>query len=117
MSSPSQPKQILIYADAAGQEPFSQWLESLRDVVGRKRILSRLRRIEQGNDGDCKAFGSGVYELRLFFGPGYRVYFGKNGPTLVILLCGGDKSTQDRDIATAQSYWKEYLTSASTENP
>lgn len=116
LSNPSPPKQILVYADALGQEPFSQWLTSLRDTVGRKRILSRLRRLEQGNYGDCKALGGGVYELRLFFGPGYRVYFGENGPKLVILLCGGDKSTQSRDITTAQEYWKEYLINATTEN-
>lgn len=117
MASIDQPKQVLIYADAGGHEPFTQWLTKLRDTVGRKRIFARLRRLEQGNFGDCKSLGESVYELRLFFGPGYRVYFGEDGNTLVIILCGGDKSTQDPDIETAKTYWRDYLSNASTQNP
>ncbi len=68
----------------------------------------RLDRLEQGNFGDCKAVGDGVLELRMDFGPGYRVYFAEDGPDVVLLLLGGDKSTQDKDIETAKTYWREY---------
>ena len=100
---------FLIYADETGKEPFKDWLYGLRDVAGRQRILARLSRLAQGNLGDCAPVGDGVSELRLFFGPGYRVYFGEQGGTIVILLCGGDKSSQNRDIEQAKIYWKEYL--------
>jgi len=72
------------------------------------RIRVRLNRVRLGNLGDCKAVGEGVMEFRLDFGPGYRVYFGQAGDILVILLCGGDKRTQSRDIATAKQYWQSY---------
>jgi putative addiction module killer protein len=110
------PMQILAYADLGGNEPFTEWLRKLRDAEGRNRILARLRRIQQGNYGDCKNLDSGVYELRLNFGPGYRVYFGKDGETIVILLCGGDKSSQSQDIMIAKRCWKEYLDNAKNEN-
>jgi len=74
----------------------------------RRRILKRLYRIESGNYGDCKNLGDGVNELRFFFGAGYRVYFGEDGDTIVILLCGGDKDSQRKDIEKAKVYWKEY---------
>ena len=80
--------------------------------MGRKRILARLARLAQGNLGDCAPVGEGVSELRLFFGPGYRVYFGEQGNDLVVLLCGGDKDTQGQDIALAKDYWKEYQSDA-----
>ena len=112
MGRPVQPKEVLIYADEAGHEPFTAWLNQLRDRAGRQRILARLRRLEQGNFGDCKALGEGVYELRVFFGPGYRVYFGEEGDTIVVLLTGGDKRSQAKDVANAKEYWKEYLSHA-----
>ncbi|MBL6983631.1 MAG: type II toxin-antitoxin system RelE/ParE family toxin [Anaerolineales bacterium] len=102
-------KTVIIYRDAAGKEPFNGWLTGLRDPLTRRRILQRLRRLESGNFGDCKSVGGGVTELRFFFGPGYRAYFGQDGDTIVVLLCGGDKSSQSRDIRQAQVYWKEYL--------
>lgn len=102
------PKTVIVYADAKGREPFTDWLNGLKDAQGRRRILTRLRRIEQGNYGDYKQLQEGVFELRLFFGPGYRVYFGEDGDKLVVLLCGGDKSTQNQDIDTAFTYWREY---------
>ena len=114
MSSPSKPKQVRIYADVNGNEPFTAWLKGVKDKQGRKRILARLRRIESGNFGDFKFLGDGVYELRLFFGPGYRVYFGQANDILIILLCGGDKSGQAQDISEAKAYWKEYLENANT---
>jgi putative addiction module killer protein len=102
-------KQIMVYADRDGIEPFSEWIERLRDVVGRKRIFARIDRLAQGNYGDCESVGEGVSELRMFFGPGYRVYFGERDNELVVLLCGGDKSSQTQDIKNAKGCWKEYL--------
>lgn len=101
-------KTIIVYTDKGGKEPFTQWLNSLKDSGNRRRILTRLRRMEQGNYGDYKYIRNCVYELRLFFGSGYRVYFGEDGNKLVILLCGGDKNKQNRNIRTALMYWKEY---------
>jgi putative addiction module killer protein len=92
------PRKVIIYADESGTEPFTEWLEGLRDTQGRRRILTRLRRVEQGNYGDYKFLQDGVYELRFAFGPAYRVYFGEEGDTVAVLLSGGDKSTQDKDI-------------------
>jgi putative addiction module killer protein len=112
VASPSQPKQVFVYADENGREPFTEWLDGLGDAVGRKRILARIFRLRQGNFGDCKSVGEGVSELRLFFGPGYRVYFGEHQGNIVIVLCGGDKSSQSEDIKQAQIYWKEYLSHA-----
>jgi putative addiction module killer protein len=103
------PKTVIVYCNAAGKEPFTEWLLGLRDARNRRRILQRLRRLESGNFGDCKPVGGGVSELRLFFGPGYRVYFGQDGDKIVVLLCGGDKNSQRRDIRGAQTYWQEYL--------
>ena len=108
MAQAVHPKQILVYADQDGYEPFTEWLHGLRDTKGRQRIQTRLRRLEQGLYGDCQAVGEGVSELRLFFGPGYRVYFAEAPDHIVILLCGGDKSTQSKDIEQAKAYWKEY---------
>lgn len=102
------PKTVIAYADRAGREPFTAWLRKLKDAEGRARIMARLRRVEQGHYGDCRHIRDGVYELRLFFGPGYRVYFGEDGDRLVVLLCGGGKDTQKKDIGAALALWKEY---------
>jgi len=104
------PKQIIVYVDNNGREPFTEWINNLRDSAGRKRILARLFRLEQGNYGDCKPVGEGVSEFRMFFGPGYRVYFGEDESSIIVLLCGGDKSSQKDDIQQAKIYWKEYQT-------
>lgn len=80
---------------------FDRWLRRLKDRQGRARVLARIGRLAEGHLGDVKPVGKGVFELRLTFGPGYRVYFARRGDTLVLLLCGGDKSTQARDISTA----------------
>lgn len=109
MAKMAKEKQVIFYQDAAGKEPFNDWLRSLRDSRTRRRILSRLLRVEGGHYGDCRSLKDGVFELRLVFGPGYRVYFGEAGDTIVVLLCGGDKSSQMQDIAKAKAYWKEYL--------
>jgi putative addiction module killer protein len=102
------PKQVIFYADDSGREPFTEWLDNLRNIIGRQRILTRLARLEQGNYGDYRPVGEGVNELRMFFGPGYRVYFGEDGEDIVVLLCGGDKDSQQHDIRQAKFYWKEY---------
>jgi putative addiction module killer protein len=102
------PKTVVVYRTAVGHEPFTEWLNSLRDPTSRRRILKRLLRLEQGYYGDFKSVGDGINELRFFFGAGYRIYFAEDGDTIVILLCGGDKSSQRRDIEKAQAYWQEY---------
>lgn len=89
--------------------PVTDWLQALRDMRARAQIEVRLRRISVGNFGDCKSVGAGVSELRINLGAGYRVYYAKHGQMLVILLCGGDKSSQQNDIAHAKNYladWK-----------
>ncbi|WP_454850503.1 type II toxin-antitoxin system RelE/ParE family toxin [Rhizobium binxianense] len=86
---------------------FSKWLNELRDRNARMRVVTRIRRLELGNPGDVKAVGEGVSEMRIPYGPGYRVYFVTMGDTVVILLCGGDKSSQSRDIALAKQMAKE----------
>jgi len=83
-------------------ETFAQWLDGLRDLRARARIQVRIERLAAGNAGDVKAVGEGVSELRIDYGPGYRVYFTKHGRTVVILLAGGDKRTQANDIRMAQ---------------
>ncbi len=101
--------EILEYLTENGRNPFRKWLEGLRDRQARAKIRVRLNRIRLGNFGDCKGVGSGVSELRVPHGPGYRVYFGRKGITVVILLYGGNKKTQSKDIALAQEYWDNYL--------
>lgn len=91
-------------------ETFDRWLRRLRDGRARARILARIDRLAAGNPGDVGPVGEGVSEMRIDYGPGYRVYYLTRGPVLVILLCGGDKSTQRRDIAQAKAMardWKE----------
>jgi len=87
--------------------PVSEWLASLDSQV-RARIISRVGRVRNGNFGDHKSVGGGVSELRMAFGAGYRVYYGVDGQTVVILLCGGDKFSQQTDIEKAKAYWKNY---------
>jgi len=89
--------------------PFSVWLASLGDARAVGVVRARLNRIRLGNFGDCKSVGGGVEELRIDFGPGYRVYYGREGSLVVVLLCGGSKKSQAKDIVTAQRQWKEYL--------
>lgn len=84
-------------------EVFAGWLFGLRDIRARARIQARIDRLESGNVGDAKPVGQGVSEMRIDYGPGYRVYFVKRGAELVILLAGGDKSSQSRDISKALS--------------
>ena len=101
-------QEVRIYARSDGSEPFTRWLRGLRDGATRNRIRQRIARIRLGNFGDVRSVGEGVHELRIHSGPGYRVYFGREGDALVILLCSGDKGSQDRDIQRAHEYWHDY---------
>ena len=96
------------YVTAAGRNPFREWLGTL-DVAVRARVQARVLRFEFGNLGDHKSVGGGAWEARLAFGPGYRMYFGKDGESVILLLLGGAKSTQRRDIRRAQGFWRDYL--------
>jgi putative addiction module killer protein len=95
------------YLTPEGRNPFRTWLKSL-DVGVQARIQARVLRFENGNLGDHKAVSHGVWEARLDFGPGYRLYFGKDGAAVILLLIGGDKSTQGKDIPTAKRYWDDF---------
>ena len=101
-------KKLLIFETGHGRYPFLEWIEQLRDRKARAIIRARLARVQLGNLGEWKPVGEGVSELRIPYGPGYRVYFGQEGDELVILLCGGDKSSQGRDIERAKQFWSEY---------
>jgi putative addiction module killer protein len=96
------------YQLAEGKAPVSNWLAGLRDQRARALIEIRLRRLAIGNFGDCKLVGEGVIELRVDVGAGYRLYCGRHGQTLVILLCGGDKASQQADIKRAKDYWLDW---------
>ncbi|WP_374090107.1 type II toxin-antitoxin system RelE/ParE family toxin [Methylomicrobium lacus] len=88
--------------DIKKTDVYARWLDNLRDIRARARVLARVERLASGNPGDVKSVGEGVSEMRIDYGPGYRVYFTRRGNEIVILLAGGDKSTQDADIKTAQ---------------
>ena len=88
--------------------PVTEWLHCLRDTRARAKIEVRLRRVSVGNFGDCKPVGEGVSELRVDVGAGYRGHYGKHGQASVILLCGGDKGSQQADIACAKAYWADW---------
>jgi putative addiction module killer protein len=102
------PRDVQPYQDAKGGYPFEDWLAKLRDRSARGKIQIRLARLSLGNFVDSKFVGDGVYELRIDYGGGYRIYFGQVGTRVILLLCGGDKSSQNRDIQTAKSYWRDY---------
>lgn len=104
----AQPREIRRYITPEGRTPLTQWLDSLRDLKAKAKIDARLDRVSRGNLGDYRSVGEGVCELRIDYGPGYRVYFGQIGATIVLLLCGGDKSTQAQDISKAIEYWRDY---------
>ncbi len=100
---------IEIYKSANGKCPFNTWFEKIKEIHTRSKILVRLDRLKLGNFGDCKNLGQGLAELRIFFGPGIRIYYSKIGNKLILLLNGGDKSSQSRDIIKAREYLEEYL--------
>ena len=95
------------YITPRGGNPFRDWLKSL-DVGVQARIQARVLRFENGNLGDHKSVSGGIWEARLDFGPGYRLYFGKDGAAAILLLAGGDKASQSKDIAAAKRYWDDF---------
>jgi putative addiction module killer protein len=96
------------YLNADRKSPFRDWLRLLTKAVA-ARIQLRVQRFELGNLGDHKNVGEGVWEARVMFGAGYRIYFGKDGDSIIVLLVGGDKGSQRKDIARAREFWRDYL--------
>ncbi len=101
-------KEARNYVTSGGKTPYEEWMDDLPDMRAHAAIQARVSRLEFGNPGNYRYVGQGVRELKIDFGPGYRVYYGEDGDTLIILLCGGDKSSQKRDIRKAQAYWQDY---------
>jgi putative addiction module killer protein len=110
----AQPREVLSYQREDSTVPFDEWLYSLRDGKARARIRARLERVSLGNLRDYKSVRAGVCELRIDYGSGYRIYFGQVGSSIVLLLCGRDKSSQDQDIRRAKGYWADYERREST---
>ncbi|HTL12472.1 MAG TPA: type II toxin-antitoxin system RelE/ParE family toxin, partial [Bdellovibrionota bacterium] len=100
----STPRGVLVYEQPSGRRPFETWFFGIQDQVTAGRVLTRLSRVEQGNLGDVKNLGEGLHEMRLAFGVGYRIYFAFVGETMIVLLSGGDKGSQNRDIQQARSF-------------
>lgn len=98
--------EVRFYVDKTGGSPYESWLESLKDLRGKAAIDVRINRLRLGNFGDCKFVGKGIYEFRIRYGPGYRIYFGKIGNRIIVILSGGNKSSQSRDIKKAQAIWE-----------
>jgi putative addiction module killer protein len=100
--------EIRHYLTASGRDPYQAWLDKLKDLTGRIAIQRRVDRVAEGNFGDHKPLQEGVCELRIDLGPGYRVYYALESATIVLLLCGGIKRTQEADIKQATRYWHNY---------
>ena len=96
------------YIDERGKSPYAQWLNGLRDIKATAKIMLQVDRMELNLFGDSKPIGDGLSELRIHYGPGYRVYYGKEGQHIYLLLCGGDKATQAKDIKKAKMYWQDH---------
>lgn len=96
------------YKTPSGKNPFRSWLDSLKDRKAQQIIDARIANVRRGTFGDCRVVGFGVTELKISYGPGYRIYFGQDGQISVILLCGGTKKNQDVDIKKSQKYWEDY---------
>ncbi len=101
--------EIRIYQTATGKRPFMDWINGLKDISGKALIYRRIERAAEGNPGKVRRLSQGVWEMKIPYGPGYSVYYGKDGETIVILLTGGDKSGQAKDIKKAREYWRDYL--------
>ena len=99
---------VFRYRNEDGREPVTEWLNQVRDKSAQARIRIRLRQLQAGNFGDSSAVGEGVVELRIHIGAGYRVYCARHGQFVAILLCGGDKSSQPKDIRRAKEFWTEW---------
>ncbi len=108
-------KSVSLYLTASGESPFEDWFDGLWDIRTKQKILARIARVRAGNLGDWKSVGDGVLELRIDYGPGYRIYVAQDGERLVILLSGGDKKRQRQDVAHAKKYWHDYQESKPTK--
>jgi putative addiction module killer protein len=102
------PYELEYFVSDSGKAPFKQWLDDLRDISARARIRVRLDRLRLGNIGDSRSVGDGIFELRVYYGPGYRIYFGHEGKRIILLLLGGDKTTQERDVVQAKKFLDDY---------
>ncbi len=100
--------EVLTYKDSEGRKPYADWLANLADRHAKARVLVRVSRMAAGNFGNCKPVGEGVWELRIDWGPGYRVYYAQAGKRFVLLLTGGDKRGQQTDIDAAVGYWNDW---------
>jgi putative addiction module killer protein len=116
MSQEVTPKLLRLYRTKEGRLPFIEWLRGLRDERARQKIQVRLDRLSLGNLGNVRAVGEGIHELKIDFGPGFRVYFGVAESSVVLLLIGGDKSSQNEDIKKAKRYWKEFKSESAYED-
>ena len=101
--------EIEIYETSTGKKPFDQWFKTLKDVKAKSLIVSRLDRIKLGNFGDVTPVGDGIHELRFHFGPGYRIYYAKIETQIILLMCGGAKKTQQKDIEKAKQHLKDFI--------
>lgn len=101
-------KTIRTYITPSGREPFVEWMVKLKDSKVRSIIHTRITRLKLANYGDYRRISNNLYELKIRYGPGYRVYFGELGKEIILLLCAGNKGTQKEDITKAKKYWNEY---------
>ena len=109
--------ELRYYQTSSYERPFIEWLGRLNDQQARTRIEARLARVAVGNFGDVEPVGEGVMELGIDWGPGYRVYFARLGQVVVLLLCGGDKRTQHKDIKRAKDYFRDYKARTAQQKP
>lgn len=109
--------EIRHYLTADGKDIYLDWLKQVRDPIAKVQLVKRVNRLEQGNFGDHKFCRDGVWEMRIDVGAGYRVYYVQAGSRIVLLLCGGDKRTQDADIGRAVRYWQDWQRRPDDERP
>jgi putative addiction module killer protein len=102
------PREVRLYLTKNGRAPYQEWWDDLKNVEVKAVIIQRVNRLKWGHFGDCRAVHSGVFEMRIHLGAGYRVYFAQEKQRIILLLCGGDKSSQSKDIQKAQAYWKDF---------
>ena len=104
----ARPRDVRLYITSDGHRPFEEWVESIRDIKTQTKILDRIPRVRRGNFGDSRHLDGGLYELRIHYGAGYRIYLGEVDSQTVLLLWGGSKRTQRRDIQRARTYWEDF---------
>jgi putative addiction module killer protein len=102
------PYTLSYYLTETGEKPFKAWLDGLKDIMARQKVRIRLDRVRLGILGKNRSVGAGVYELKIDYGPGYRLYYGLDKKTVVLLLLGGDKASQKKDITQARAYWEDH---------